>query len=59
MNKKAFPVTVATTGDLENSDVYAMEEDEEEVIEDTKRSSHRSNRKCRKKTDKELEEPII
>ncbi|CAI8613493.1 unnamed protein product [Vicia faba] len=59
MNKKAFPVTVAAAGDTENSDVCAMEEDEEEVIEDTKRSSQRSNRKYRKKTDEELEEPVI
>ncbi|CAK8542740.1 unnamed protein product [Lathyrus sativus] len=59
MNKKAFPVSIAAAGDTENSDVCAMEEDGQEVIEDTKRSSQRSNRKYRKKTDEELEEPVV
>lgn len=59
MNKKAFPVSIAAAGDTENSDVCAMEEDEQELIEDTKRSSQRSNRKYRKKTDEELEEPVV
>ncbi|XP_027188596.1 uncharacterized protein [Cicer arietinum] len=59
MNKKAFPVTIAAAGDTENSDVCAMEEDEHEVIEDTKKSSQKSNRKYRKKTEEELEEPSV
>lgn len=59
MNKKAFPVSVAAAGDTENSDICAMEEDEQELVEDTKRSSQRSNRKYRKKTDEELEEPVV
>ncbi|OIW20337.1 hypothetical protein TanjilG_08879 [Lupinus angustifolius] len=46
-------------GDTENSDVCAMEEDEAEVVEDTKKSSQKSNRQYRKKTQDELEEPVV
>lgn len=56
MNKR---VGIAVAGDTENSEVCAMEEDEQEVIEDTKKSSQRSNRQYRKKTMEELEEPIV
>ncbi|GAU47714.1 hypothetical protein TSUD_325040 [Trifolium subterraneum] len=58
-NKKAFPVSIATDDDTENSDVCAMEEDELEVIENTKKSAQKSNRKYRKKTEDDLEEPAV
>lgn len=53
-NRRAFPVGIAA-GESENSDVCAMEEDEPEV----KKSPQKSNRKYRKKTQEELEEPIV
>jgi hypothetical protein len=36
-----------------------MEEDEQEVIEDTKKSSQKSTRKYRKKTEDNLEESAV
>ncbi|TKY62974.1 hypothetical protein E2542_SST12839 [Spatholobus suberectus] len=56
MNRRAFPVGIAA-GDSENSDVCAMEEDEPEV-EGDKKSLQKLNRKYRKKTQEELEEPV-
>jgi hypothetical protein len=58
-NKKTFPVSIAAIDDTETSDVCAMEEDEQEVIEDTKKSSQKSTRKYRKKTEDNLEEPAV
>ncbi|PNX98561.1 hypothetical protein L195_g021811 [Trifolium pratense] len=58
-NKKAFPVSIVADEDTENSDVCAMEEDEQEVIEDTKKTSEKSIRKYRKKTEDDLEEPAM
>jgi hypothetical protein len=58
-NKKAFPVSIAVDDDTETSDVCAMEEDEQEVIEDTKKSSQKSTRKYRKKTEDNLEESAV
>lgn len=55
MNRKSFPVGIAA-GDSENSEVSAMEEDEQEVG-DVKKSLQKFNRKYRKKTQEELEEP--
>ncbi|QCD96929.1 transcriptional regulator ATRX homolog [Vigna unguiculata] len=57
VNRKSFPVGIAA-GDSENSDVSAMEEDEQEVG-DAKKSMQKFNRKYRKKTQEELEEPIV
>ncbi|KAK7395994.1 hypothetical protein VNO78_16659 [Psophocarpus tetragonolobus] len=57
VNRRTFPVGIAV-GDSENSDVCAMEEDEPEV-EDGKKSSQKLNRKYRKKTQEEVEEPIV
>ncbi|KAL9331148.1 hypothetical protein ACSQ67_000758 [Phaseolus vulgaris] len=54
VNRKSFPVGIAA-GDPENSDVSAMEEDEQEVG-DVRKSLLKFNRKYRKKT-QELEEP--
>lgn len=59
MNRRAFPVSIAA-GETENSDVSAMDEDEPEAIEDTKKSTQKFNRKYRKKTNEEEveEEPM-
>ncbi|XP_061361945.1 uncharacterized protein LOC133305720 [Gastrolobium bilobum] len=58
MNKRAFTVRIAA-GDTQNNDVCAMEEDEPEVTEDTKKGLPRLNRQFRKKTQEDLEEPIV
>ncbi|KAF7801879.1 transcriptional regulator ATRX-like protein [Senna tora] len=54
MQKRGLPISIAA-GD---NDVCAMEEDEPEVRDDTKRSSQRSNRHYRKKA-QELDETIV
>lgn len=59
MHRGTFTVGIAA-GDTENNDVCAMEEDEPEVTEDTKKSLQRLNRRqYRKKTQDELEEPVV
>ncbi|KAE9588851.1 hypothetical protein Lal_00012582 [Lupinus albus] len=58
MHRGPFTLGIAV-GDTENSDVCAMEEDEAEVVLDTKKSSQKSNRQYRKKTQDELEEPVV
>ena len=58
-NKRAFSVSIAA-GENEDTDVCAMEEDMPgEAIEDVKKSSQRLNRKYRKKTQDELDEPDV
>ncbi|MED6140661.1 hypothetical protein PIB30_095435 [Stylosanthes scabra] len=58
-NRRAFTVSIAA-GETENSDICAMEEDmPEEAIKDVKKSSQRLNRKYRKKTQDELDEPAV
>ncbi|KAE9599601.1 hypothetical protein Lal_00021362 [Lupinus albus] len=58
MHRGPFAVGIAA-GDGENNDVCAMEEEEAEGVEDTKRSSQKSNRRYRKKVQDELEEPVV
>ncbi|CAL0323314.1 unnamed protein product [Lupinus luteus] len=58
MHRGPFTLGIAV-GDTENSEVCAMDEDEAEVVEDTKKSSQKSNRRYRKKTEDELEEPVV
>lgn len=57
MHRGGLPLSIAA-GDTENNDVCAMEEDEPELIDDTRKSFQRSNRQYRKKA-QELDEPTV
>lgn len=57
MHIRGMPLGIAA-GDTENNDVCAMEEDEPEVIDDTKKSSQKMNRQYRRKP-QELDVPTV
>ncbi|KAK7290562.1 hypothetical protein RIF29_05070 [Crotalaria pallida] len=59
MHRGPVTVSIAADGDTENCDASAMEEDEAEVAENAKKSLQKSNRQYRKKTQDELEEPVV
>lgn len=55
MHKKGVPLSMAAD-EAENNDVCAMDEDEPEGIDDTKKNTQKLNRQYRRKT-QEIEEP--